>query len=153
MSGRNRWIAVAVLVALVAVAAAWWFGRRPAPIAGTAPDGTYTVSDVPVQSSELRLGVDTVRWTHHPGYTDWACMLECRESDGCRAEVQLVVTYISRGEERRLTVGGKIDAAYGEIVRIGRAERPSVVVDRLEGVTVEVIAAYRQGAPTPTPME
>ncbi len=153
MSSRNRWIAVAVVAVLAAVAVAWWFGRRPAPVVVPGPEGTHTVSDVPVQSSELRIGVDTVRWTHHPGYTDWACMLECRENDGCRAEVQLVVNYISRGEERRLTVGGRIDAEFGEIVRIGRAERPPVAVDRLEGVTVEVIAAYRQGAPTPTPME
>ena len=95
----------------------------------------------------------TVRWTRHPDYTDWACLIECRESDGCHAEVQLVVDYISTGVSQRLTLGGRIDAAHGETVRIGRAQRPSIPVDRVERVTVEVLAAYRAGAPTPTPME
>ena len=153
MSGRTRWIIAVVVVMAVALAVVLWLGRRVTPRVEPRPEGTHTVSDVLLQSPELSIEVDAVRWTHHPGYTDWACLLECRESGGCRAEVQLLVDYISQGEEQRLTVGGRIDAAFGEIVRIGRAERPSVAVDRLERVTVDVIAAYRQGAPTPTPME
>lgn len=153
MSGRSRWIVFVVAALVVAAAVVLWLSRRSASGVDPRPEGTHAVSDVLTQSPELEIEVETVRWTHHPGYTDWACLLECRESDGCRAEVQLVVAYISRGEERRLTIGGRIDAAFGEIVRVGRAERPPVAVDRLDQVTVDVIAAYQQGAPTPTPME
>jgi len=153
MIGRLRWILLAAAVVAVVVAVVFWRGRRLDPLPDPGSDGTFTVSDVPVESPELSIDVGTVRWTHHPDYTDWACLIQCRESDGCRAEIQLVVDYISRGSSERLTLGGRLDAVYGETVRIGRAQRPSVVVDRVERVTVEVLEAFRRGAPTPTPME
>ncbi len=153
MVGRFRWILLAVVVMALVAAAVVWRGRRLAPLADPGSDGTFTVSDVPVESPELSIDVGTVKWTHHPDYTDWSCLIECRESGGCHAEVQLVVDYISNGRKERLTLGGRLDAAQGETVRIGRAQRPSVTVDRVERVSVEVLAAFRPGAPTPTPME
>lgn len=153
MFGRFRWVLVAVVVVGVLAALFFWRGRRQDPLADPNSDGTFTVSDVPVESPELSIDVGTVRWTHHPDYTDWACLIECREQDGCHAEVQLVVDYVSSGQKQRLTLGGRLDAANGETVRIGRAQRPSVRVDRVDRVTVVVVEAYRRGAPTPTPME
>jgi hypothetical protein len=153
MLGRLRWLLLAVVVILVVIAAVLWRGRRLESPADQGPGGAFSVRDVPVKSPELNIEVGTVRWTRHPDYTDWACLIECRESGGCHAEVQLVVDYISSGVSRRLTLGGRIDANHGETVRIGRAQRPSIPVDRVERVTVEVLAAYRAGAPTPTPME
>jgi hypothetical protein len=153
MVGRFRWILLAVVVVASVAAAVVWRGRQLAPLADPGSDGTFTVSDVPVESPELSIDVGTVKWTHHPDYTDWSCLIECRESGGCHAEVQLVVDYISNGRKKRLTLGGRLDAAQGETVRIGRAQRPSVTVDRVERVSVEVLAAFRPGAPTPTPME
>ena len=153
MVGRLRWVLLAVVVMALVAAAVVWRGRRLAPLADPGSDGTFTVSDVPVESPELSIDVGTVKWTHHPDYTDWSCLIECRESGGCHAEVQLVVDYISNGRKERLTLGGRLDAAQGETVRIGRAQRPSVTVDRVERVSVEVLAAFRPGAPTPTPME
>jgi len=153
MVARTRWLLLVMVAIAVVAAFVIWRGRRLAPLADPNSDRTFTVSDVPVESPELSIDVGTVRWTHHPDYTDWACLIECRERDGCHAEVQLVVDYISSGKRERLTLGGRLDAAYGETSRIGRAQRPSVKVDRVERVTVEVLEAFRRGAPTPTPME
>ncbi len=151
--GRFRWILLAAVVVALVVAAIVWRGRRMNPVADPGSDGSFSVSDVPVESPELRIDMGTVKWTHHPDYTDWSCLIECRESGGCHAEVQLVVDYISNGKRERLTLGGRLDAAQGEISRISRAQRPPVRVDRVERVSLEVLEAFRPGAPSPTPME
>jgi len=156
MMGRYRWFVLAVAVAAVAVAVAFviWRGRQLEPRrADPAAKTTFTVEDVTVASPDLNIDVGTVRWTYHPEYTDWACLVECREDDGCHAEVQLIMDYISLGKQQRLILGDRLDAGYGETVRIGRVQRPSVEVDRIERVTVEVLGAFYRGAPTPTPME
>ncbi len=154
MFRRYRWLLFVLLVALVAavVTVVVRRGHRPEPVVVPVSEESYTTSGVPVDSPELRINVGTVKWTNHPGYTDWTCLVECRERDGCHAEVQLVVDYISSGRKQRLTLGGRLDSAYGETVRIGRAQRPSVTVDRVEQVTVKVLEAFRRDAPTPTPM-
>jgi len=155
MFRRHRWL---LLVLTLAVAAAVVTvvvrrGHRPeAPVGEPVAEGIHTASGVPVDSPELRINVATVKWTNHPDYTDWACLVECREPDGCHAEVQLVVDYISSGTRQRLTLGGRLDVASGETVRIGRAQRPSVTVDRVEQVTLQVLDAFHRDAPTPTPM-
>jgi hypothetical protein len=153
MFRRYRWLLLTVVVVAVAVVLVVWRGRRLEPRAVPAAQTTFTVNDVPVQSPGLKVDVGTVRWTYHPDYTDWACLIQCRERDGCHAEVQLVLEYVASGKQQRLTLSDRLDAGYGETVRVGRAQRPSVVVERVEGVTVEVLAAYHRGAPTPTPME
>jgi hypothetical protein len=153
MMGRYRWFVLAAAAVAVAVAIVIWRGRQLEPRVDPAAKTTFTVEDVPVASPDLNIDVGTVRWTYHPEYTDWACLVECREDDGCHAEVQLIMDYISLGKKQRLTLSDRLDARYGETVRIGRAQRPSVEVDRIERVTVEVLGAFHRGAPTPTPME
>ncbi len=154
MFRRYRWLLLTAVVVLGIVAAfVVWRGRGLAPTAAPGLQETFTVSDVPVESPGLNIDVGTVKWTHHPEYTDWACLMRCRESEGCHAEIQLVVAYISDGAEKRLTIGGQIDSGFGETVRIGRAQRPAVKVDRVVGVRVKVLEAFHRGAPTPTPME
>ena len=153
MLRRYRWVLLAVVVLAGLAAFIFWRGRRLAPSVAPGAPETFTVSDVPVDSPELSIGVGTVRWTHHPDYTDWTCLVQCRESEGCHAEVQLVVEYLSAGATKRLTIGGRLDAVYGETVRIGRAQRPAVNVERVVGVKVQVLEAFHRGAPTPTPME
>lgn len=154
MFGRYRWLLFVLVVAVIAavVVIVIWRGRRVEPVVDSRPEGTHSTSDLPVESPEIDINVSTVRWTPHPGYTDWACLIECRESDGCHAEIQLVVDYISLGKRQRLTFGGRLDAEFGETVRIGRAQRPAVTVDRVALVTVKVLESFRPGAPAPTPM-
>lgn len=153
MFRRYRWLLLAAVIVAAVAAFVFWRGRRLTPSVAPGLPETFTVSDVPVVSPGLKIGVSTVRWTHHPEYTDWACIIQCRETEGCHAEVQLVVEYLSTGAKKRLTIGGQVDAGSGETVRIGRAQRPAVKVDRVVGVTVQVLEAFRRGAPTPTPME
>lgn len=141
----------AVVVVLVASGVLLWRSRGARPVPGEG--GSFNVSDVPVKSPELSVGVDSVRWTNHPGYTDWACLVECREEEGCHAEVQLVLDYVASGRAKRLTLGGRIDAELGQTVRIGRAQRSADVVERVNGVRLEVLSVSRAGDPTPTPIE
>jgi len=152
----RRTLTVLVVAALVVVASAlviMWQRRpdTPRPAEGSAE--TYAVTDVPVRSPDVRISVGTVKWTHHPNYTDWSCLIECREAGGCHAEIQLIIEYVASGVAKRLTLGGRLDAARGETVRIGRVERPGEKVDRVDQVSVEVVEAFQSGAPPPTPME
>jgi hypothetical protein len=80
-------------------------------------------------------------------------MVSCQEKDGCHAEIQLVLDYVASGRSQRLTLGGRIDAEFGQTVRIGRAHRSSDVVERVDGVRIEVLSVSRKGDPTPTPIE
>ena len=150
MAKRPLLIGVLVVV-LVAAGVFLWRSRAARPVAGEG--GTFNVSNVPVKSPELLVDVGSVRWTNHSGYTDWACKVECREENGCHAEVQLVLDYVASGRNRSLTLGGRIDAEFGQTVRIGRAQRSPDVVERVDGVRLEVLSVTRVGDPTPTPIE
>ncbi len=156
MRSRTAWLIGAA--ALIAVAAAILLARgcrREAAPAATAPAADFVVEKARFESKDLRLELESVRGTVHPGYTDWACLLRCEERAGCRADVRLVIDYRSGGEPRSLTIGGRLDGAKGQTLRVGRVQRPAVAVDRIERVRVEVLAPVRPvtpGAPRPTPM-
>ena len=152
MSSRARWLAVAALVVVALVILLTWRGCRPAPPAPP-PIESFAGQKVPVVSPELAVGVAVVRGMVRPDSTDWTCLLECREPEGCHAVVQLLVDYWSQGERRQLRLDGRLDAAMGETMRIGRVQRPPVAVDRVEGMTVEVVRPFRRGDPTPTEVE
>jgi hypothetical protein len=157
MKGSSRLLAVAILLA-VALAAAlgvylWrqWVAGRPLPPPKPPveiPD-SISVEDVPVQSPDLELSLVGMRGTVNPGYTDWACLLECRERQGCHASVEVRVEYRSLGEPRRLVIGGRLDGEPGEIMRIGRVQRPPVAVDGIDRVDVTVLRVYGKDSPTP----
>jgi hypothetical protein len=156
MRGRTSWLIGAA--ALIAVAAAILLARgcrREAPPAPTAAPADFVIEKARFESPELELELESVRGTVHPGYTDWACLLRCEERAGCRADVRLHIEYRSGGEPRSLTIGGRLDGARGQTLRVGRVQRPPVAVDRIERVRVEVLAPVvpvTPGAPRPTPM-
>ena len=153
MSTRRFWLIAAAVVLVVAAIFLYWRGCRPAPPAPEEVARDFLVDGVSVDSPDLAVGPATVRGIVHPAYTDWSCLLECRETDGCRAEVQLVVTYRSQGETRHLNLSGRLLAVSGETMRIARAQRPPTVVDTVEGVTLEIIAPLDTDSPPPTPIE
>ena len=109
MRGSSRLLAVAVIL-VVAIAAVlgfylWrqWQATRPLPPPQAPvelPD-SFTIDDVPVQSPDLELHLVGMRGTVHPDYTDWACLLECREREGCHATVEVRVEYRSATWARR----------------------------------------------------
>jgi len=149
MPTRARWMAVvAVVVVTILVAVFLWRGSRPAPALPEIP--SFTGEKVVATSPDLAVSEALVRGTVHPGYTDWVCLLECLEPEGCRADLRVVIDYRSRGEAQRLMIDGRVDADMGETMRIGRVSRPPVEVDGIDKITVEVRRSYREGVPEPT---
>lgn len=153
MTNRRTWLVVAIVLFAVAAIALYWRGCRSAPPEPAAEARDFLVEGVTVVSPDLAVGPALIRGTVHPGYTDWACLFECREADGCRAEVQMVISYRSLGEERSLILGGTLAAASDETMRIGRVQRPPAVVDAVGGATLEIVAMHDPDAPPPTPIE
>ena len=150
MAGRARWLAVAAVGIAVLAAILVWRAGRDGRDADDDPQ-TFDVGSVTVASPELAVGDALVRGTVYPEYTDWSCVFECREPEGCHAEVQLTVTYRSGGDELEVKFGGRLDAAMGEPMRLGRSQRPPTGVDEIERVTLEVATTYRPGGARPTP--
>jgi len=147
---RTGWLAVAAVGIAVLVALLVWRVGRDGRDADDAPQ-TFDVGSVSVASPKLAVSDALVRGTVYPEYTDWSCVLECREPEGCYAEVQLTITYRSGGDELKTQLGGRVDAAMGESMRLGRAQRPPTGVDKIERVTLEVATTYRPGGARPTP--
>jgi len=154
MTGNSRVLVVGVLLIVAIVAAAglyFWQGRNrtpplPEPKQVHVPDA-IPVEDVAVQSDDLDVELRAMRGTVKPGFTDWMCLLECREREGCRADVQVKVEYRSLGESRQLIIGGRLDGDGGEIMRIGRVQRPPVDVDGIDRVTINVLRVYAADEP------
>ena len=152
MPRRTLLLVSAVLLLAVVAAILLWRGCRHEPPPSAVPAADFVADSARLVSPDLALELVAVRGIVHPGYTDWACLLECRERRGCRADVKLEIRYRSGGEERSLSIAGRLEGQRGETMRIGRVQRPPVAVDRVEQVTVTAVVPVIQGAPRPTPM-
>jgi len=152
VSHNFRWFAVPVVVVAVVVSVLLWRGCRPDQVRPDATPGEFAGDRITLTSPDLDLALLTVRGTAREGYTEWACLVECREWNGCRADVRVRILYVAAGEKRSLTMSGRLDAARGEISRIGRVQRPPVPVDRVDEVIVEVAAALTPQSARPTPV-
>lgn len=150
MASGSRLLTVAILIAVAFAAALgfylWrqWDASRPLPPPQApveVPD-SIPIDNVPVSSPNLELNLIGMRGTVHPDYTDWACLLECREREGCDAVVEVRVEYRSNGVPQRLVIGGRLTGDVGEIMRLGRAQRPPVAVDGIDSVEVIVIQLF-----------
>ena len=150
MKLSRPWLAVSVAVAVLAACVLMWRGCVPAD---RFDRGASSVDGVELASPDLEVELLSARGTVHPGYTEWACVFECREQAGCHADVELEVTYLSAGAERVIRMAGRLDAARGETMRIGRAQRPPSPVDRVEKVHLRVAAIFVPGGPRPTPIQ
>jgi hypothetical protein len=159
MRGRDpRLIGAAWLIAVVVAVLPWCGCRQEAPPpaeppAASGPPAGFVDESTRLVSPDLELELVSVRGIVHPGYTDWACLLECRERGGCRADVKLEIRYRSGNEPRTLSIAGRLEGEQGQTMRIGRVQRPPVAVDRVELVTVAAVVAVVAGAPRPTPMQ
>jgi hypothetical protein len=154
MAGYSRILAVAALLIVAVVAAVglfyWWSSNQPPPLPERqqvhVPDA-IPVDEVAVESPDLDVELRAMRGIVKPGYTDWMCLLECREREGCRADVQITVEYRSLGTPRKLTLGGRLAGEGGEIMRLGRVQRPPVEVDGIDRVTINVLKVYAADEP------
>jgi hypothetical protein len=154
MPRHFRWLAVAIgLLLVVAALALLWRACSSGDHGVTQTPTGFTSEKVRLISPDLDLDLLEVRGTVNPGYTDWACVFSCREDGGCRAETRVRILYLSAGEKRTLTLSGHFDAARDQKMRVGRMQRPPVMVDRVVEVTVEVAAPFVPGAPRPTPVQ
>jgi hypothetical protein len=150
VANRTRWLALAAVgVAVVVALLVWWVGRDGR---GAGRDSqTFDVGSVPVSSPELAVSDALVRGSVYPEYTDWSCVLQCLEPEGCHAEVLATITYVSGEDQLEVKLGGRLDAAKGENMRLGRAQRPPASVDQIERVELEVAGTFRSGDARPTP--
>ena len=154
MTGNSRVLVVGVLLIVAMVAAVglyFWQDRNktpplPEPTQVHVPDA-IPVEDVAVQSPDLDVELRAMRGVVKPGFTDWMCLLECRQREGCRADVRVKVEYRSLGESRQLTMGGRLDGEGGEIMRLGRVQRPPIEVDGIDRVTIDVLRIYAADEP------
>ena len=160
MAENSRTIVVAAVVAavIVVVVGLWLWRGDDAPTAPAGPQPVATPEDFRVEetrlvSPDLKVELIEVFGTVREDYTDWACILECRSSDGCHADVELVAEYRSSGVKKLLVLGGRLDADAGQIMRIGRAQRPPVAVDSIERITLTVIQPRSGDSPRPTEIE
>jgi len=160
MAGHSRTLVVTatVAVAIIVVVGLWLWRSDSAP---SVPAGSQSVAapenfrfeKARLVSPDLKVELTEIFGTVHEDYTDWACVLECRNADGCHADAQLVVEYRSSGEEKKLVLGGRLDADSGQIMRIGRAQRPPVAVESIDRVTLTVTESRRSDSPRPTEIE
>ena len=160
MAGRSRALAVAATVAAaIIVALGLWLWRSdsepPAPSGTqqTAVPEDFSFEEARLVSPDLKVELTEIFGTVHNEYTDWACILECRNSEGCHADAQLVVESRSSGEKKKLVLGARLDADSGQIMRIGRAQRPPVAVDSIDRITLTVTESRRSDSPRPTEIE
>ena len=151
-SSRTPVVAILLIVAVVAAVGLYFLWARkqapplPEPQQVQVPD-SIPVEEVPVQSPDLDVELRAMRPTLRDGFTDWMCLLECREREGCRADVTVKIEYRSLGKPLHLTIGGRLDGDGGEIMRLGRVQRPPVEVDGIDRVTVTVLRVYAADEP------
>jgi hypothetical protein len=150
VANRTRWLAVAAVGVVIVVGFLIWRAGRDGRGAG-GDSQSFDVGTVPIASPELAVSDALIRGTVHPEYTAWSCVFECREPEGCHAEVLMTITYRSGGDELKVKLGGRLDAAAGEKMRLGRAQRPPTTVDEIERVELEVAGTFRPGNARPTP--
>ena len=157
-ASRPLVVAATVAVAIIVVVGLWLWRSDSANTAPSGPQQLAIPEDFRFEkarlvSPDLKVELVEIFGTVHNEYTDWACILECRDQDGCHADVQMVVDYRSSGEKKKLILGGRLDADSGQMMRIGRAQRRPDAVDSVDRVTLTVIEPRRSDSPRPTEIE
>jgi len=157
-ASRPLVVAATVAAAIIVVVGLLLWRSDSAPAAPSGPQQLGIPEDFRFEkarlvSPDLKVELVEIFGTIHNDYTDWACILECRDQDGCHADAQMVVEYRSAGEKKKLILGGRLDADPGEMMRVGRAQRPPDAVDSVDRVTLTVIEPRRSDSPRPTEIE
>ena len=147
--------AAAVILAVVVIALVMRCGSDPSSPTSPSTEAAeeFEFDGATLVSPDIAVALIKVRGTSLPGYTDWAFLFECREPEGCNADLMLAVDYRSSGRPEKLYVTGRVNAADGEIMRIGRPLRPPTAVDGVDKITIEMLRSYRDAGPEPTEME
>jgi hypothetical protein len=152
MSNRATWIVALVSVALVAIGLVAWRTWDPSKTAPALDGGIPGLERVRFESPDMSVDLADLKVTFNPDYTEWVCLVVCRERGGCRGDVRLEIEYLSQEDERKINIAGRFAADRGETMRIGRVQRPPQEISRIERMTLVVEGVLPPVDVVPTPM-
>jgi len=138
---RGLLIVVAVAVAL---AAAVWLVNRPKhePSRLIPEDGEpvrFRFADVSITSPDLEVVEPEVIGSTLSTHSSWVVVLKCAEPEGCAGEFAVEVKYHTGDESRRLRIVNRCDVPNGGELRFEGLQDPPTPIDRIEGLTLEVL--------------
>jgi hypothetical protein len=138
---RGPLIVVAVVVVLATMV---WLVSRPGdgPSRLILEDDTpvrFHFDDVPITSFDLEVSEPRVHGSIRSSFSSWLVILNCAEPEGCAGEFALEVTFQSGRERREITIIALCDAPSGGELRFEGLQDPPLPVDRVDGLTLEVI--------------
>jgi hypothetical protein len=111
----------------------------------------FLVDSVRTDSADLNVTVQQVRGTVREGYLEWACLLQCQEANGCRADLRVTVHFESHGDPHQIVFTGRMDVDSGARAQLGRVQRPPMRVDAIDRVVIDLLSRRSPGDPPPTP--
>lgn len=139
----SRGLLIVVAVAVALAAAVWLLNRpKPEPSRLIPEDGEpvrFRFDDVAVVSPDLAVVEPKVVGSTRSTQTSWLVVLKCAEPEGCAGEFAVEVGYQTGGESRRLTIVNRCDVPNGGELRFEGLQDPPTPIDRIEGLTLEVI--------------
>jgi len=138
---RGLLIVIAVVVAL---AAALWLVNRPKHqpsrlIPENDEPVRFRFNDVSISSPDLEVVEPEVRGSTRSTYSSWLVVLNCAEPEGCAGKFAIEVRYHTGDESRRLVIVNRCDVPNGGELRFEGLQDPPTPVDRIEGLTLEVL--------------
>jgi hypothetical protein len=138
---RGLLIVIAVVVAL---AAALWLVNRPKhePSRLIPEDGEpvrFRFNDVAITSPDLEVVEPEVVGSTRSTQTSWLVVLKCAEPEGCAGEFAVEVRYQTGGESRRIAIVNRCDVPNGGELRFEGLQDPPTPIDRIEGLTLQVL--------------
>ena len=138
---RGLLIVIAVVIAL---AAALWLVNRPkyAPSRLIPEDDEpvrFRFNDVSINSPDLEVTEPEVRGSTRSTYSSWLVILNCAEPEGCAGKYSLEVSYHTGGESQRVVIVNRFDVPNGGELRFEGLQDPPSLVDRIDGLTLEVL--------------
>ena len=143
-----RGLLILTAVVLV-VATVVWLARSPKP----GPTRLEPEEDQPIRFRFVELSIDSpdlevvapeVRGAIRRTYSSWLVTLSCAEPEGCAGEFTIEVRYHTGNESERIVIATRCDVPLGGELRFEGLQDPSTPIDRIEGLTLEVL---ERGAP------
>ena len=138
---RPLLIVVAVVVALAA--AVWLVNRPKHEPSRLVPENDEPVrfrfADISITSPDLEVVEPEVRGSTRSTYSSWIVVLNCAEPEGCAGEFAVEVRYHTGEESRRLVIVSRGEVPNGGEIRFEGLQDPPTPVDRIEGLTLEVL--------------
>lgn len=138
---RGLLIVISVVVALAAVV--WLVSRPKHEPSRLIPEHDEPIrfhfADVSVISSNLEVAEPEVRGSIRSTYSSWLVVLKCVEPEGCAGEFTVEVKFHTGDESQRVVMVDRCDVPNGGELRFEGLQDPPTPIDRIEGLTLEVL--------------